>query len=213
VSIGVVVCAGTGYLDHLPGWWESVQGLTTAPDMVVIVTDDVAAATATVPAGVSCTIVAGSVPFVFADWLNAGFAACDTDWVVWCGVDDRYYPHALDGIDGADADVVAYGFRYSTGQVWPAQAFTGTAEDAVARNPVPCGSPVRRWLWQAHPFQAFPPYRIGGEDWLFWVQAAECGARFAATGREDVLYDYGPHHFEPDYMEIRSRIRGIVGQS
>lgn len=213
MSVGVVVCAGTGYLHHLPAWWESVTALATPPDHVVIVTDDVAAAAMTVPAGVTCVVTQGSTPFVFADWLNAGFAACPTDWVAWCGVDDRYAPHALDGIDGTDADVVAFGFRYTTGQVWAEGAFTGTTVDAVVRNPIPCGSPVRRWLWEAHPFQAFPPHHIGGEDWLFWVQAVECGARFASTGRIDVTYDYGPEHYEPDYSEIRERIRGMVCDS
>ena len=210
MSIGIVVCAGTGYLHHLPQWWQSVAALTTQPDQVVIVTDDVAAAAATVPPGMTCLVTQGPMPFVFADWLNAGFAACDTDWVAWCGVDDRYHPHALDGIADADADVVAFGFRYTTGQVWQDGAFTGSVADALARNPIPCGSPVRRWLWQAHPFRSFPPHHIGGEDWLFWVQAVQCGARFAATGRIDVDYDYGPDHYEPDYSEIRTRIAEII---
>jgi hypothetical protein len=211
VSVGLVVCAGTGYLHHLPEWWASVQALTTQPDLVVIVTDDLAAASASVPAGASCLVTTGRTPFVFADWLNTGFAACDTDWIVWAGVDDRYYPHALDGIEGTDADVIAYGFRYTSGQTWTDGAFTGTAADAAARNPVPCGSPVRRWVWQAAPFQGFPPYHIGGEDWLFWAQAAANGARFATSGRIDVLYDYGPHHYEPDYGDVQARIRQIVG--
>ena len=41
-----------------------------------------------------------------------------TDWVVWIGADDRFRPTALDGIERDDADVVALGFQYDTGQTW-----------------------------------------------------------------------------------------------
>jgi hypothetical protein len=197
VSIGVVVCCSAQYAHHLPGWYDSVRNLNTQPAHVVVVTDSV------VP-DFNCTTVLMSGEFAFGKWLNAGVNACPTDWVAWIGVDDRYRPHALDGIERDDVDAVAFGLQYSTGLVWPSQGFVGDVEQALQRCPVPCGSPFRKALWAASPFVEDQPII---EDWAFWVGLVKHGARIGATGRIDVDYDYGDHHTIPDHSDVAARVR------
>lgn len=197
MSIGVCVVASRTYVDHLPDWAESVNALTTSPDQILVLTED-------------------PVPAWFRDWSwkrldarDVSFAALwgqalgamQTDWVVWIGADDRFRPTALDGLERDDADVVALGFQYDTGQTWiPHPTREQVLE--VAANEVTCGSAYRRSLYD-------PEYmntRFGGlADWAFWVGLAARGARFAGTGRIDVDYAYAGH-VNPAAEPTRTRI-------
>jgi hypothetical protein len=191
VTIGVVTVASDLYAHHLPGWAESVAALTTQPDQIVI-------GAQTVPVGLplgTYTYVPLPGQFEFAEWFNRVAEACDTDWIAWCGSDDRYRPHALDGIERDDADVVAFGFQYDTGQVWQPAPFTARDVLGLHSNLVPCGSPIRRSFWMTYPMSSqFGPL----SDWQLWAGAAALGARFATTGRIDVDYAYAGHVAPPD---------------
>lgn len=186
-----VVTACHSYWEHLPGWAASVASLTTVPDTVVVATADADRAAAEI--GDTLT----DVQFVdcgdsmtLADLFNPAIAHADTDWVAWLGVDDRYRPHALDGIERDDADVVAFGMQYGD-RVWAPQP-TVSGLLRLTDNQVPCGSPMRRSMWEKMPLQArFTPF----DDWALWVGFARIGARFASTGRID--FDYRWHASTP----------------
>lgn len=191
------------YWDWLPGWAQSVAALDTRPDDVVIVAGDPARAVGATATHLSHArvVAAPSGEFQFASWLNAGVEACAADWVAWIGVDDRYRPTALDGLDDMPADVAVFGMRAGT---WDSTTAPTIRElTAIDSNSVPCGSPFRRWLWERTPFQ---PHLAPFEDWAFYVGAAFNGGRFAPTGRID--FDYRMHDDTYTAMEpTRTRIR------
>jgi len=204
MSIAVVTTCYS-YFEFLPAWAASVAALDTQPDEVVVVTSSTAdAAAAVAPHLDHVRLVWSEDPFSFGGWFNQAVAATSCEWVAWLGCDDTYRPHALDGIERDEADVVAFGMQYAAGQWRPNPSNAGLR--AVRSNEVPCGSPFRRRLWEALPFQPqLAPY----EDWALWVGFAHLNARFATTGRID--FDYRAHADTENALEpYRSRIADWV---
>jgi len=190
VSLSVVTVASDAYADYLPRWAASVAALETQPDEVVI---GVQSVPAVLPLH-AYTLVMLDGDYDFAAWYNRVIDSTTSEWVAWIGSDDAYRPHALDGIERDDADVVAFGLQYDTGQTWMPSP-TRTDVLRMQSNVVPCGSPFRRRLWEAYPFRSeFNPLM----DWGLWAGFAAIGARFAATGRIDVDYAYAGHVAPPD---------------
>lgn len=196
----VTVCHS--YFDFLPGWARSVAALDTEPDEIVIVTSDIErAVTAAGDVLPRLTVVRRDGPMQFGEWFNDAVSACSSEWVAWIGCDDRYRPHALDGIERDDADVVAFGMAYDAGTWMPSPSAASIL--TLSGNEVPCGSPFRRSLWERSPFT---PHLTPYEDWALWAGFARDGARFTATGRID--FDYRHHAGTPTEAEpTRTRIR------
>lgn len=191
VSIGIVTTVGT-YEAHLPGWCASVRNLNTKPDRIVVAAhhpDKVRRILAT--EGITAAVVAVKEEFLLSRYLNRAIAACETDWIVWIGVDDRYRPVALDGLDSLQADILQYGIQIGGDRKW----YGGKMSECDQYNPVACGSPFRRWIWKTHPFQEHLfPY----EDWGFWISAHYSGAKARMSGRID--YDYSVHDGQQEHQ-------------
>lgn len=196
-TVGVVgICHG--YPEHLTGWLESVRSLNRKPDKIVLVLYAEIDKSNYDLEGVR--VLPWWDDFAFSDMLNLGFEYCDTDWISWIGIDDRYRPHALDKLDSCEADVLALGFEYDTGQIWTPANVTAEQILSLQANMIPCGSPVRRELWNEHPFdQRISPY----EDWCFWIGTAVAGATYESTLNIDVDYAYAGH-FVPCDVKARS---------
>jgi hypothetical protein len=201
MSIGIVTTVGT-YEHHLPGWCASVRNLNTKPDNIVIAahhpkkvkrilkTENITATVIAVneefqlPRYLDGQTITVKETFLLSHYLNRAIAACDTDWIAWIGADDRYRPHALDGLNNLDADILQFGIQIGGDGKW----YGGKMSECAQYNPVACGSPFRRWIWEQRPFQEHLfPY----EDWGFWISAHHLGARARMTGRID--YDYTVH--------------------
>lgn len=185
MTIGVCVVASDLYKHHVAGWAESVAALTTQPDEILVVTES--------PVWTGLR----DWSWLRLDVTNVEFGALwrqalrrmRTDWVVWIGADDRFRPTALDGIERDDADVVALGFQYDTGQTWMPHP-TRERVLRVEANEVTCGSAFRRALFDDSLMSPeFGPLA----DWAFWVGLAAKGARFTSTGRIDVDYAFAGH--------------------
>jgi hypothetical protein len=201
VSIAVVVAASDAYAHHLPAWAESVKALTTQPDEIIVAAESLPFLD--LPTWTYVPLDMSTVNF--ASIWNQAIAPARSDWVAWIGADDTYRPHALDDIEREDADVVAFGFQYDTGQQWLPQP-TNASVRAVDSNHVTCGSPFRRSLWEKMPIPAqFGPLA----DWGFWTGLAFIGARFAATGRIDVDYAFAGH-VNPPIEPTRTYMRDWV---
>ena len=199
-SIGIVTTVGT-YESFLPAWCESVRNLERQPDRIVIAAqsaENVRAITAVhLP---EAEIVSVPQEFHFGTFLNQAIAECETDWIVWIGVDDRYYPHALNHLDATRQDVSIFGMRLDNGRQW----LGGSLDDAREYNPAPCGSPFRRWIWESIPFQThLAPF----EDWAFWVGARALGATWHRTLREDFNYHTHAEQIVPPHEPTAGRIR------
>lgn len=196
MNVSLVIACSQQYEHHLYGYVESVRNLNRQPDEIVVVTDNA------VP-DFDCTLVRVNEPWNLGAWYNKGFAAASGDWIVWTGADDRFKPHALDKIDACQSDVLMFGLDYSTGQKWTPGAVTAEQVLKVASNLVPCGSPVRRELWEGINFN---PDLYPFDDWGFWVGCAFQGATFEPTNTLDIDYAHGPEHLNPPLEPTRSKI-------
>lgn len=199
VSLGVVsICHG--YPEKIAGWLESVRALNRKPDEIVLVLWDGIDKSQIDLDGV--TVVDWSGDFEFSNMMNLAFENCNTDWISWIGVDDRYRQHALDKIDNCDADVLALGFQYDTGQIWTPANVTAEQILSLHANMITCGSPVRRWLWEQQPFeQKIAPF----DDWCFWISTALSGAKYDCTLNLDVDYEYAGH-WVPNESDARRTV-------
>lgn len=191
-TLGIVTTIWS-YYDFLPGWCESVKALNRQPDKIVIAAHD-AEQTFDIVKDLldDVTVVQVDEDFVISHYLNRAIEACDTDWIGWIGVDDRYRPHAFDGIDEVKSDLWVFGMRYQKdGREW---RYRNDIHNCLHYNPIPPGSPFRRWLWEKVPFQTqLMPF----EDWAFWVGSHILNAAVESTGRVD--YDYAHHSRQIDY--------------
>jgi len=143
--------------------------------------------------------------FLLSRFLNHAIAATNSDWIAWIGVDDSYHPEALNGLDDLQADVLTYGMHIENRGTWRG----GLLSDCRLYNPIPCGSPFRRWIWEAMPFQEdLFPY----EDWAFWIAAEHHGARALASGRIDFTYRIHDQQIHHDEREATRRIKEWAGK-
>lgn len=210
-TIGVVAACHT-YTHFLDQWAAGIRGLHTKPDRIVIAATDADAVTTALDGKLPhFTVVQAQEPFGLGKYLNTAVNACRTEWIAWVGVDDRYRPHALDGIKFMDADVVGFGMKYASRREWIPQAVAADQVLTVSENLIPCGSPFRRKYWAARPFQ---PHLAPFEDWALWVGFAALGARFTTTGRID--FDYNQHEaqivppMEPTRTRIAEWAKGLI---
>lgn len=205
-TLGVVsICHG--YPQDIPGFIESVRSLNRKPDKVVLVLFHEIDRTDLDLDGI--TVIDWHGDFAFSDMMNLAFENCQTDWVSWVGIDDRYRPHALDKIDTCAADVLALGFQYDTGQIWTPANVTNEQVQSLHANMITCGSPVRRWLWERNPFdQTIAPF----DDWCFWVGTAVSGATYDCTLNIDVDYAYAGHTVPSDSLARATVAQYLVNQ-
>ena len=205
-TLGVVsICHG--YPQDIPGFIESVRSLNRKPDKVVLVLFHEIDRTDLDLDGI--TVIDWQGDFAFSDMMNLAFENCQTDWVSWVGIDDRYRPHALDKIDTCAADVLALGFQYDTGQIWTPANVTNEQVQSLHANMITCGSPVRRWLWERNPFdQTIAPF----DDWCFWVGTAVSGATYDCTLNIDVDYAYAGHTVPSDSLARATVAQYLVNQ-
>jgi hypothetical protein len=198
-TIGVVgICHG--YPEKINGWIESVRNLNRKPDQIVLVLWDQIIIDDLDLDGIK--VIAWSKDFAYSNMMNLAIENCDTDWIAWIGIDDRYRPHALDLIDNCAADVLALGFQYDTGQIWTPAKTNADEILSMRANMIPCGSPFRKWLWEKISFdQSIAPF----DDWVFWLGTALSKATYDATLDIDVDYEY-EGHWSPSDAEARATI-------
>lgn len=191
MSVGICTAAiGEQYHYFLPEWAEAIDQLSTEEDWVTIAHD-----------GVDDKIRRYVDQLLHPLWVrventasnpavnvNAAIACTGTDWIMKLDVDDLLLPHALDGVTGTDADVLCFGFRMR-GTDHPGLSWATESILMKTGNLVASCSPFRRWVWEHQPFQD-----VIYDDWLFWINAARNGARFAGTNRID--YQYRVHDLQ-----------------
>lgn len=209
MTIGVVTVAiGEKYRAFLPRWMRAVTMLERQPERVMIVTDDVPSAIA----GLGDVYLSSAVfkqahgtythhPQVL---VNEAIASVDTEWVCKMDVDDVIFPHALNNLDRTDADVYMFGIQLA-GQWLPARHTTRADILKTPHNLVFSGSPYRRWVWEAAPYQD-----MVCEDWMFWLDAARNGARFQAS--PDIDYEYVLHGDNITLQVDQGHWEGVVRQ-
>lgn len=188
MTIGIITTCYS-YYHFLPDWTNSIARLNRKPDKIVVATKNPAhPQILKIPSITKCDFLAVKInKWNFAEALNTAISHCDTDWIVWIGCDDWFYPHALDGWEDSDYDVVNFGLEFPN-KLYKRIQSAPTKQQVLNLNDgnlIPCGSPFRRFLWEKFPFnKELSPY----EDWGFGVGAAIQNARFGSTGRIDYVY-------------------------
>lgn len=206
MSVGIVTTCYS-YFHFLPDWTKSVANLNRKPDKVVLATKNPSHQhVLQISEQTKCDFVAVKIDqWNFADALNTAISACNTDWIVWIGCDDWFYPHALDGWENSKYDVVNFGLEFPDKSYKRIQN-PPTKEDVLDlsnRNLMPCGSPFRRYLWENIPFsKELSPY----EDWGFSIGAAIQNAKFGSTERIDYVYRIHRDQIRYDDAPIIKRI-------
>jgi hypothetical protein len=208
MTIGIITTCYT-YYNFLPEWSDSIIRLNRKPDKVVIATTNpMHQEILNVENKLSCDFEAvrvSSNPWNFANSLNAAIHKCNTDWIVWIGCDDLFYPHALDGWENSKYDVINFGLEFPDKSYVRIQKAPTKEQvlDLNNRNLMPCGSPFRRYLWENIPFQStLSPY----EDWAFGIGAAIQNAKFGSTGRVDFMYRIHPGQIKHEDGETINNI-------
>lgn len=204
MTVGIIATCHT-YFHFLDQWAASIRKLETQPDQVVLAVTDVEETVHRFDNPLpNLTMVQADPPFGLGKYLNRAIQACETDWIVWAGIDDHYRPHALNGLDSTDGDVVAFGIQYSSGQRWIPTHIDAAQILTVTTNLIPSGSPFRRVLWEKEPFNVdLEPF----EDWALWVGFAAAGAQFCWTDQIDYDYTLHPQQIVPPMEPTRTRIK------
>lgn len=206
ITVGAVVAKN--YESWLDGWLKSVESLERKPDEVVLVTD---ISIFDLPSWV----LAYSPPtleFDWVEWHRRLFDRCRTDYISWVNIDDRYLPHALNGSDQWNTDVVCLGNTFGD-VVWLGEPDPEKIL-SVEHNCVPCGSAVALDAYRLSPgFKDFMPF----SDWALWVGLALSGATFSRTGRVDYTYrwhadSYSPEEAEPTRLRIKEWCDGVMAK-
>jgi hypothetical protein len=196
-TVGVVgICHG--YPEKINGWIQSVRNLNRKPDEIVLVLWDQIILDDLNLDGIK--VVAWSDEFQFSNMFNLGIQNCDTDWIAWVGIDDRYRQHALDKVESCNADVLAFGFEYDTGQIWMPAKTMADEILSLRANMIPCGSLFKKWLWEKIPLdESVAPW----SDWVFWCGTALLNATYDATHTIDIDYEYAGHWIPNNADAIR----------
>ena len=189
VTIGIVtVAVGDSYQRRLPEWAQSVVSLTTQPDDVTIIVDDISS---NIEEHVRDLLPRASIVTSNTRWkhhpqilVNEAIENTPTTWICKMDVDDLFLPHALDNVDDSPSDVVCFGITYRGTNMLGGSP---TAEQILQRqaNLVFSGSPYRRDLWDLNRYRD-----MIFEDWAFWIGCARQGATFQSSQRIDYVYTY-----------------------
>ena len=134
----------------------------------------------------------------WSNWNDTMFAAW-SDWVMPVGMDDIWYPDALDGLTDVDEDVkIICNPWMQDGQLWNATQEGFDQILNVSHNPMVGGYLIRRSvLWSI-------PYRqVVWNDWIQWMEIKKLGYKVAFRGNP-----CGEHIRRPDSYSIAPKANG-----
>ena len=132
------------------------------------------------------------------NWNDTMFAAW-SDWVMPVGMDDIWYPDALDGLTDVDEDVnIICNPWMQDGQLWAASEEGFNQILNISNNPMLGGILIRRSvLWSI-------PYRqVIWNDWIQWMEIKKLGYKVAFKGNP-----CGDHIRRSDSYSIAPKANG-----
>lgn len=190
MNVTIVSCLyGTGYERFITGWAQSIEGLNTQPDEVIVGVDRTA-------------FERGQhIPRALAvrnhcDWrhpqafhLQKAIERAETEWVWILDMDDFALPDALDGLEDIDADVMVVGYQRSDGVTYIPPQLTAVEYLLGGSNPFPAGSIIRRESFLK--VGGFPD--VAFQDYGLWRRMATAWMRFQASHRAHYVYRLHEH--------------------
>ena len=203
------IAEGASYARFIPAWWDSVMAMSRKPDEIVIVINrlDYAKARGTVPPGCDIPVLFAELdePFSTA-YFNEGVRAATSDWVSYCGIDDRMLPDGYLDLHGADqvgADIIVAKIVLTDGRRWHG---LWDSSQLLNVNTVPAHSPFKRQLWVE--VGGYP--NIRWSDWGFWLRAAKHGVNPYHALREIAIFDVGETHETMSGVSLDQETRSLA---
>jgi hypothetical protein len=168
MSIAVCVTVWGDFWDRFGGQFvEQMEKLNTEPDEVIV--------SSPVPLNLPKHWHEIVQPHhKWNNWNDTMFAS-NSEWVMPVGMDDIWYPDALDGLTDVDDDVNIIAFPcMQDGHLWAANQEGFNQILHVSHNPMLGGSLIRRSvLWSI-------PYRqVVWNDWIQWMEIRKLGYKVA----------------------------------
>ena len=134
----------------------------------------------------------------WSNWNDTMFAA-SSDWVMPVGMDDIWYPDALDGLTDVDDDVkIICNPWMQDGRVWAATQEGFNQILHVSHNPMVGGYLIRRSILWSIPFR-----QVVWNDWIQFMEIKKLGYKVAFRGNP-----CGDHIRRPDSYSIASNANG-----
>ncbi len=171
MSIAVCVVVWGDFWDRFGGQFvEQMEKLNTEPDEVIV--------SSPMPLNLPKHWHEIVQPHhKWSNWNDTMFAA-NSDWVMPVGMDDIWFPDALDGLTDVDDDVqIICNPWIENGQLWSANQESFDQILHVSHNPMRGGTLIRRSvLWSI-------PYRqVVWNDWIQWMEIKKLGYKVAFRG-------------------------------
>ena len=110
-------------------------------------------------------------------WNDTMFAS-SSEWVMPVGMDDIWFPDALDGLTDVDEDVnIICNPWMQDGQLWAATQEGFNQILNVSHNPMLGGILIRRSVLWSIPFR-----QVVWNDWIMWMEIKKLGYKVAFRG-------------------------------
>ena len=192
MSIAVCVIVWGDFWDRFGEQFiEQMEKLNTEPDEVIV--------SSPVPLNLPKHWVEIVQPHhKWSNWNDTMFTA-HSEWVMPVGMDDIWYPDALDGLTDVDEDVkIICNPWMQDGQVWASTEEGFNQILHVSHNPMMGGLLIRRSvLWSI-------PYRqVVWNDWIQWMEIKKLGYKVAFRGNP-----CADHIRRPDSYSIAPKSNG-----
>ena len=192
MSIAVCITVWGDFWDRFGGQFvEQMEKLNTEPDEVIV--------SSPVPLNLPKHWHEIVQPHhKWNSWNDTMFAA-NSDWVMPVGMDDIWFPDALDGLTDVDEDVkIICNPWMQDGQVWAASQEGFNQILHVSHNPMLGGLLIRRSVLWSIPFR-----QVVWNDWIQFMEIKKLGYKVAFRGNP-----CGDHIRRPDSYSITSKANG-----
>jgi len=192
MSIAVCVTVWGDFWDRFGGQFvEQMEKLNTEPDEVIV------------SSPVSLNLPKHWHEIVqphhkWSNWNDTMFAA-NSDWVMPVGMDDIWFPDALDGLTDVDDDVYAICNPWmQDGRLWAADPIGFENILHSSHNPMLGGMLMRRSILNFVQFR-----EVVWNDWIYWMEVRKLGYKVAFRGNP-----CGDHIRRPDSYSIAPQANG-----
>jgi hypothetical protein len=187
MSIAVCVTVWGDFWDRFGEQFiEQMEKLNTEPDEVIV--------SSPVPLNLPKRWVEIVQPDKKWDSWNDTMFTARSEWVMPVGMDDIWYPDALDGLTDVNDDVKIISNPWmQDGQLWAASEEGFNQILHVSHNPMVGGYLIRRSVLWSIPFR-----QVVWNDWIQWMEIKKLGYKVAFRGNP-----CGDHVRRPDSYSIR----------
>jgi hypothetical protein len=195
------------YSQFLPRYWAAIAAMDPLPDQVVIAhnVNDYCGVTDVpkdFPVPVKLVPVENGTR---QDFHIAAFGAVETEWMSFCGLDDRMLPGAYKDLQSATdsgADICVSGIEMTNGRKIVGK---WSLDYIKPYNCIPCHSPFTKRLWD----ELGPWPDLHWNDWAWWAKCWVNGVKAYESDNYVALFDVGTGHVTESgpLLDVQTRMK------